>query len=67
MIPLGSVDAAELRVGMKATLLRGSEVVARAVLEDVGREESRARVLSVAETDVELGVDVRVQFSARFS
>jgi hypothetical protein len=48
---------------MQATLFRGEQVVARAVLEDVGREESQVRVIAVEGAEMELGAEVRVQFT----
>jgi hypothetical protein len=64
LIPIRPLDGAVLRVGMEATLFRNEKVVARAILEDVGREESQARVIFQERADLELGAEVRVQFSA---
>jgi hypothetical protein len=64
LIPIRPIQGAVLRVGMQATLFRGQQVVARAVLQDVGREESQARVIAVEGENVELGAEVRVQFTA---
>jgi hypothetical protein len=63
LIPIKPIQGALLRVGMQATLFRGQRVVARAILQDVGREESQARVIAVESETVELGADVRVQFT----
>ena len=63
MVPLKPVQAAPLHLGMEALLMKGNRVVARAVLEDVGREESRARLISLEGEDQDLGDDVRVQFT----
>jgi hypothetical protein len=45
-------------------LYRGSSLVARAAIEDVGSGEVSARVLSTVREQVDLGLDVRVQFAA---
>jgi hypothetical protein len=64
-IPLVALDAGDkLRVGMQAMLYRGSGLVARAAIEDVGSGEVSARVLSTVGATVDLGLDVRVQFAA---
>ncbi|MEJ8850978.1 hypothetical protein [Variovorax rhizosphaerae] len=64
-IPLVALDAGDkLRVGMQAMLYRGSSLVARAAIEDVGSGEVSARVLSTVGAQVDLGLDVRVQFAA---
>ena len=63
LIPIRPIPGATLRVGMQATLFRGEQVVARAVLEDVGREESQVRVIAVEGAEMELGPEVRVQFT----
>lgn len=61
-IPLAAVDRSRLRVGMQAVLYRGSSVVARATVEDLGLLEVAARVIHTATAKVDLGDDVRVHF-----
>ena len=61
-IPLTAFDAGRLRVGMQALIYSGSQVLVRAVFEDIGSEIS-ARVIQTATTEVNLGVDARVQFA----
>ena len=61
-IPLTAFDAGRLRVGMQALIYSGSQVLVRAVVEDIGSEIS-ARVIQTATTEVNLGVDARVQFA----
>ncbi len=62
-LPLTVFDASRLRVGMQALMLRGGTVVARATVEDIGSAEVSARVIHTSATQVDLGDDVRVQFS----
>jgi hypothetical protein len=62
-IPLLSLDPNKLRVGMEALVYRGVEVVARAVVEDLGAGEASARVTYTAQASVELDQNVRVQFA----
>lgn len=61
-IPLQALDQSKLRVGMQAILYRLNTVVARAVVEDVGKGEVSARVLHTNEAQIDLDVDVRVHF-----
>ena len=61
-IPLAVADPARLRVGMAAMLMRGDNVVARAVVEDVGRLEVSAHVVHTVAARLDLGDDVRVHF-----
>lgn len=61
-IPVLALDA-RLKIGMQATILRGTQVLARAVVEDIGANESMARVIHTNAPSVELGTDVRVQFT----
>jgi len=61
-IPLVAVDASKLRIGMQAVAYRGEEVIARALIEDIGSAEISARVIQTAAVQVELGTDVRVHF-----
>ncbi len=62
-IPLTLLDAADkLRVGMQALVYRGSELVARAAVDDLGSGEVSA-VVTHASRDT-LDTDVRVQFAA---
>ena len=61
-IPLTAFDTGRLRVGMQALVYSGPQVLVRAVVEDIGSEIS-ARVIQTATTEVNLGVDARVQFA----
>lgn len=61
-IPLAALDATRLRVGMQALVYQGSEIVARARVEDVGALEATATVVHARAGQVDLGLDVRVQF-----
>ncbi len=45
-------------------MIRAGSVVARATVEDIGSAEVSARVIHTSATQVDLGDDVRVQFSA---
>jgi hypothetical protein len=63
-LPLTAFDPGRLRVGMEALVYRQSSVVARAVVEDIGASEIAARVIHTAQPQVDLDVDVRVQFGA---
>ena len=49
---------------MEALVYRQSNVVARAVVEDIGASEIAARVIHTAQPQVDLDVNVRVQFGA---
>jgi hypothetical protein len=62
-LPLTVFDASRLRVGMQALMIRGGSVVARATVEDIGSAEVSTRVIHTSATQVDLGDDVRVQFS----
>jgi hypothetical protein len=62
-LPLTVFDASRLRVGMQALMIRGGNVVARATVEDIGSAEVSARVIHTTAKQVDLGDDVRVQFS----
>ena len=62
-IPLVALEpAAKLRIGMQAILYRADQLVARAVVEDVGNGEVSARLVHTAAAQIDLGVDVRVHF-----
>ncbi len=62
-IPLVTLEpAARLRIGMQALLYRADQLVARAVVEDVGDGEVSARLLHTAAAQIDLGLDVRVHF-----
>lgn len=61
-LPLQVLAGARLRVGMQAVLMRGTQVMARALVEDLGSAEVSARVVHVAAARIDLGDDVRVQF-----
>jgi hypothetical protein len=63
-LPLTAFDPGKLRVGMEALVYRQSDVVARAVIEDIGASEIAARVIHTAQPQIDLDVDVRVQFGA---
>lgn len=62
-LPLTVFDPSRLRVGMQALMIRAGSVVARATVEDIGSAEVSARVIHTTATQVDLGDDVRVQFS----
>lgn len=61
-IPLLAIDASKLRVGMQAVAYRGEQVVARALVEDIGHAEISARVVQTMAVQVDLGTDVRIHF-----
>ena len=61
-IPLTVFDPSRLRLGMHALIYRGPDVVARAVVEDIGSEIA-ARVIHTQAAEVSLSVDARVQFA----
>ena len=63
-LPLTAFDPTKLRVGMEALVYRESNVVARAIVEDIGASEIAARVIHTAQPQVDLDVNVRVQFGA---
>jgi hypothetical protein len=63
-LPVTAFDATKLRVGMEALVYRESNVVARAVVEDIGASEIATRVIHTAQPQVDLDVNVRVQFGA---
>jgi hypothetical protein len=62
-IPLVALDASKVRLGMHAVVYRANQIVARAVVEDLGGTEVGARVLHTAAASVELDETVRVQFA----
>lgn len=62
-IPLTALEPAKLKVGMQALLYRGSTLVARALVEDLGQQEIAAQVIHTVSAKVDLGEDVRVQYS----
>ncbi|HEX5126940.1 MAG TPA: hypothetical protein VFW00_09375, partial [Rhodocyclaceae bacterium] len=62
-LPLTVIDPTRLRVGMQALMYRGGSVVARALVEDIGNAEVSARVIQTSAAKVDLGDDVRVQYS----
>ena len=62
-LPLVAFDAARLRVGMEALVYRDSTLVARAIVEDIGTEVA-TRVVHTTQPQVDLDVNVRVQFGA---
>jgi len=61
-LPLTTFDPARLRVGMEAVVYRGSTVVARALVEDIGAAEVSTRVVHTSQAQVDLDINVRVQF-----
>ena len=63
-IPLVALDASKLRVGMQAVVYRANQILARAVVEDVGGQELSARVLQTSSASVDLDETARVQFAA---
>jgi hypothetical protein len=63
-IPLVALDPSKLRVGMQAVVYRASQIVAKAVVEDVGGTELSARVLQTSAASVDLDESARVQFAA---
>jgi hypothetical protein len=62
-IPLVALDASKLRLGMHAVVYRANQIVARAIVEDVGGAEVGARVVHTLTASVELDETVRVQFA----
>lgn len=62
-IPLVPLDPSRLRIGMQALVYRADTIVARAVVEDLGRAEASARVTHAAGSSVELDENVRVHFA----
>ena len=61
-IPLTVLDGTPLRVGMQALMYQDANVVARALVDDVGPAGVSARVIQTAAATVDLGNDVRVHF-----
>jgi hypothetical protein len=61
-IPLVALEPARLRVGMQAMIYRANQVVARALVEDIGGGEISARVLHTSAATVDLDLDVKVHF-----
>jgi hypothetical protein len=62
-IPLTVFEPAKLRLGMQAVVYRGINVVARALVEDIGATEISARVIHTSTSQVELDGEARVQFA----
>ncbi|HNQ03536.1 MAG TPA: hypothetical protein PKH69_02885 [Thiobacillaceae bacterium] len=62
-IPLTALEPDRLQVGMHALLYRGGTLVARALVADLGQREIAAQVVHTAAARVDLGDDVRVQYS----
>ncbi|MGE3511746.1 MAG: hypothetical protein AB7N65_23005, partial [Vicinamibacterales bacterium] len=62
-LPLTTFEPGRLRVGMEALVYRGTTVVARALVEDVGATEIATRVVHTIEPQLDLDVSARVQFS----
>jgi len=63
-LPVTAFEPARLRVGMEALVYRQSSVVARAIVEDIGATEIATRVVHTTQPQVDLDVNVRVQFGA---
>ena len=63
-IPLVSLEPAKTRIGMQAIVYRAQQVVARAVIEDIGPTELSARVIYTSANDIDLSTDVCVHFDA---
>lgn len=61
-IPLLALDLSKLRIGMQAVAYRGEQVIARALVEDIGQGEISARVVEIRGERVELDADTRVHF-----
>jgi hypothetical protein len=61
-IPLTAFDPGRLRVGMHAVVYKGQDIVARAVVEDIGSEIA-ARVIYTHTAEVSLDTQARVQFA----
>jgi hypothetical protein len=62
--PLVALDARKLGIGMEAVVYRASQIVARAIVEDVGGAEISARVVHTVSATVELDESARVQFAS---
>jgi hypothetical protein len=62
-IPLTVFEPARLRLGMQAIVYRGANVVARALVEDIGVNEVSAHVVHTITTQVDLDAETRVQFA----
>lgn len=63
LMPLTAFEVGKLRVGMQVLVYRASSVVARATVEDIGATEISARVVHTSQPQIDLDVNVRVQFS----
>ena len=61
-IALQALDPAKLRVGMQAVLYRANQIVAKAIVEDVGDGEVSSRVVHTSAAKVDLDTDLRVHF-----
>jgi hypothetical protein len=66
-LPLTAFDPTRLRVGMEALVYRESTLVARAIVEDIGASEIATRVVHTTQPQLDLDVNVRVQFGAAAS
>jgi hypothetical protein len=66
-LPLTAFDPTRLRVGMEALVYRESVLVARAIVEDIGASEIATRVVHTTQPQLDLDVNVRVQFGAAAS
>jgi len=62
-ISLVALDPAKLRLGMHAVVYKASQIVARALVEDVGGGEVSARVLQTSAASVDLDETMKVQFA----
>ena len=63
-IPLVALEPGKLRLGMEAVVYRANQIVAKAVVEDVGAAEVSARVVYTSAASIDLDVSARVQFAA---
>jgi len=63
-LPLVALDPSKLRLGMQAVVYKANQIVARAVVEDLGTNEASARVLTTSGASVDLDATARVQFAS---
>ena len=59
-----NVDHLQVAVGMAAILYQGTEVVGRAVVDNVGTGQAAVRIVTAAGRNVTLTQGARVQFAA---
>ncbi len=58
-----AIDPERVRVGMHVLMYAGSEVVARAVVEDLSADKAAARIVQTTRANVQLEKDARVRFT----